>query len=168
LPIRVGSFDYRPMAADMAGEFPTLRHVVVAGEPGPNQTAYHTLSANGPADGRLLDQRRPDPSDVSTMLLSGGTTSLSKLIPRTHNDYVYNARVCAEVAGFLRGHGVHGHAAAGAQLQPGVPGMLGTFHAGGTLVIARNTDAGEVFGTVARERVTNLAAVVPLITDVVE
>ena len=34
------------------------------------------------------------------MLLSGGTTSLSKLIPRTHNDYVYNARVCAEVAGF--------------------------------------------------------------------
>ena len=43
---------------------------------------------------------RPDPADVSTMLLSGGTTSLSKLIPRTHNDYVLNARLCAEVAGF--------------------------------------------------------------------
>ena len=42
--------------------------------------------------------------------------------------------------------------------------MLGAFHAGGTLVIARNTDADEVFATVARERVTNLAAVVPLIT----
>ena len=35
---RVGSFDYRPMAAEMAAEFPSLRHVVVAGEPGPNQT----------------------------------------------------------------------------------------------------------------------------------
>jgi 2,3-dihydroxybenzoate-AMP ligase len=28
------------------------------------------------------------------MLLSGGTTSLSKLIPRTHDDYVLNARLC--------------------------------------------------------------------------
>ena len=42
--------------------------------------------------------------------------------------------------------------------------MLGVFHAGGTLVIARGTDATEVFTTVARERVTNMAAVVPLIT----
>ena len=33
-------------------------------------------------------------------------------------------------------------------------GMLGVFHAGGTLVIATNTDAGEVFRTVTRERVT--------------
>ena len=44
------------------------------------------------------------------------------------------------------------------------PGMLGAFHAGGTLVIARSTDPAEVFTTVARERVTNMAAVVPLIT----
>ena len=42
--------------------------------------------------------------------------------------------------------------------------MLGAFYAGGTLVIARSTDAADVFTTVARERVTNMAAVVPLIT----
>ena len=44
------------------------------------------------------------------------------------------------------------------------PGMLGVFHAGGTLVISKGTDASEVFVTVARERVTTVAAVVPLIT----
>ena len=44
------------------------------------------------------------------------------------------------------------------------PGMLGVFHAGGTLVIAKGTDAAEVFTTIARERVTTVAAVVPLIT----
>ena len=161
---RVGSFDYRPMAADMTSEFPTLRHVVVAGEPGPNQTAYITLSAGDGADDRLLNERRPDPSDVSTMLLSGGTTSLAKLIPRTHDDYVYNARVCAEVAGFSADTVFMAMLPLAHNYNLACPGMLGVFHAGGTLVIATNTDAGEVFRTVARERVTNLAAVVPLIT----
>src|SRR6185295_1365998 len=93
---RVGSFDYRPMAAEIASEFSRLRHVVVVGEPGPNQRSYGSLISSDAVDDDLVARVRPDPADVSTMLLSGGTTSLSKLIPRTHNDYVYNARVCAE------------------------------------------------------------------------
>jgi 2,3-dihydroxybenzoate-AMP ligase len=161
---RVGSFDYRPMAADIAGEFASLRHVVVAGEPGPNQTAYHTLSVDGRADDHLHDERRPDPTDVSTMLLSGGTTSLSKLIPRTHNDYVYNVRVCAEVAGFSADTVFMAMLPLAHNYNLACPGMLGVFHAGGTLVIAGSTDAGELFATIAREQVTNVAAVVPLIT----
>src|SRR5262245_31184261 len=161
---RVGAFDYRPMAADMVAEFPFLRHVVVAGEPGPNQIAFHTLSVSGPADDGLLDQRRPDPSEVSTMLLSGGTTSLSKLIPRTHNDYVYNARVCAEVAGFSADTVFMAMLPLAHNYNLACPGMLGAFRAGGTLVIAGSMDADEVFTTLARERVTDMAAVVPLIT----
>ena len=42
---------------------------------------------------------RPDSSEVATMLLSGGTTSMSKLIPRTHDDYALNARLCGTAAG---------------------------------------------------------------------
>ena len=161
---RVGSFDYRPMAAEMAAEFRFLRHVVVTGEPGPGQLPYRALSANGTDDDRLFDERRPDPSDVSTMLLSGGTTSLSKLIPRTHNDYVYNARVCGEVAGFSSNTVFMAMLPLGHNYNLACPGMLGVFHAGGTLVIARSTDTDELFTTVDRERVTNMAAVVPLIT----
>jgi 2,3-dihydroxybenzoate-AMP ligase len=44
------------------------------------------------------------------------------------------------------------------------PGLLGAFYAGATLVIARSTESNEVFATVARERVTVVAAAVPLIT----
>ncbi len=29
--------------------------------------------------------------------LSGGTTGIPKLIPRTHNDYAYNSKIAAEV-----------------------------------------------------------------------
>jgi 2,3-dihydroxybenzoate-AMP ligase len=41
---------------------------------------------------------------------------------------------------------------------------LGVFYAGGTLVIAESTNADDVFASVSRERVTVIAAVVPLIT----
>ena len=118
---RVGSFDYRPMAAEIAAEFPSLRHVVVVGRAGAGPDGVSLAVVERRGRRRCSSTRvRPDPSDVSTMLLSGGTTSLSKLIPRTHNDYVYNARVCAEVAGFSSRHRVPGHAAARAQLQPGL------------------------------------------------
>ena len=164
IPDRVGSFDYRAMAAEIADEFPSLAHVVVVGEPGPGQTAFLPLAAYEPADDDELGRLRPDPSDVSTMLLSGGTTSLSKLIPRTHNDYVYNARTCAETAGFSAETVLLAILPLGHNYNLACPGMLGVFHAGGTLVIAKGADATEVFTTIARERVTTVAAVVPLIT----
>jgi 2,3-dihydroxybenzoate---[aryl-carrier protein] ligase len=160
---RVGSFDYRPMAAEIAPEFPSLRHVVVLGEPGANQTPYESLVSNDAGDDGFLARVRPNPSDVSTMLLSGGTTALSKLIPRTHNDYVYNARVCSEVAGFSGGTVFLALLPLGHNYNLACPGLLGALSAGGTLVLARSTDPDEVFTTIARERVTNVAAVVPLI-----
>ncbi len=97
------------------------------------------LAVNEPADEDVLEVR-PDPSDVTTMLLSGGTTSLSKLIPRTHNDYVYNARICSEVAGFSADTVFLAILPLGHNYNLACPGMLGVFHGGGTLVIARGTE----------------------------
>ena len=79
------------------------------------------------------------------MLLSGGTTSLSKLIPRTHNDYVSTRGLCAEAAGFSADTVFMAILPLGHNYNLASPGMLGAFHAGGTLVIATGTDAAEVF-----------------------
>ena len=138
--------------------------MIVVGEPGPGQAPFAALAEHGLAAEDLLRRQRPDPADVSTMLLSGGTTSLSKLIPRTHNDYVYNARICSEVAGFSAETVFLAILPLGHNYNLACPGMLGVFHAGGTLVISRGTDPAEVFTTIERERVTTVAAVVPLIT----
>lgn len=35
-----------------------------------------------------LEEFKPDPNDICTQQLSGGTTGLPKSIPRTHNDYI--------------------------------------------------------------------------------
>jgi len=45
------------------------------------------------------------------------------------------------------------------------PGMLGAFSCGATLVIAPGTDTEAIFSTVQRERVTVIAAAVPLISN---
>lgn len=37
-----------------------------------------------------------DGYETAVLLLSGGTTGVPKLIPRTHTDYMYNARMSAK------------------------------------------------------------------------
>lgn len=169
LPDVIGSFDYRPMATELAAEFASLRHLIVAGEPAPGQHALDPLIAGDEVTDRESVSRlravRPAPDEVSTMLLSGGTTSVSKLIPRTHNDYVLNARLCARAAGFDSGTVFMAILPLGHNYNLASPGLLGTFSAGGTVVIATATDAETVFATVQRERVTVIASVVPLISN---
>jgi len=158
IPDVVGGFDFRAMASQMRSEFPGLKHVLVAGEPAPGQLALGSLpDAPAPVAG-------PRPADVSTMLLSGGTTSLSKLIPRTHDDYVLNARLCGAAAGFNERTVLMAILPLGHNYNLASPGMLGAFYHGGTVVLASGTNVDEVFSLVQRERVTVIAAVVPLIT----
>jgi 2,3-dihydroxybenzoate-AMP ligase len=163
IPDVVGSFDYRAMAATMVAEMPTLAYVVVVGEPGPGQTGFAELVAEFGTHPQGVEAVHVDPSSISTMLLSGGTTSMSKLIPRTHDDYVLNARLCGAAAGFGDDTVFMAMLPLGHNYNLASPGLLGAFYYGGTVVVAPAADGDTVFGLVERERVTVLAAAVPLI-----
>ncbi len=167
IPDRLGNFDYREMAREVCGERPGVA-VFVVGEPGPGQHDLRAMLAasldEAEADRRLADVR-PDPSEVATMLLSGGTTSLSKLIPRTHDDYVLNARLCGRAGGFDEATVFMAILPLGHNYNLASPGMLGCFYYGGTVVLAASGDAAEVFSLVQREHVSAIAAVVPLISN---
>ena len=158
IPDVVGGFDFRVMAGQMQAEFRALKHVLVAGEPAAGQLAMGSLPDAPPA------VARPKPADVATMLLSGGTTSLSKLIPRTHDDYVLNARLCGAAGGFSERTVFMAILPLGHNYNLASPGMLGAFYYGGTVVLASGAKVEEVFSLVQRERVTVIAAVLPLIT----
>src|SRR5207253_7154126 len=56
------------------------------------ETIRELLRSNTPLDARLLDTVEVDPDEPCILQLSGGTTGVPKLIPRTNNDYVYNTR----------------------------------------------------------------------------
>ncbi len=163
IPDVVGSFDHRAMADELATEFPTLAHVIVVGEARPTQTSLASLIDDFGGATEALASVHVDPSSISTMLLSGGTTAMSKLIPRTHDDYVLNARLCGLAAGFDESTVHLAMLPLGHNYNLASPGILGAFYHGGTVVIAPSADADTVFGLVERERVTVIAAAVPLI-----
>ena len=157
---QAGGFDFRAMAEQLRPDAPSLRHVIVLGETGPGQLAYAELMRGGDFD---EPQVGVDPAEVGTMLLSGGTTSMSKLIPRTHQDYVLNARLCGRVAGFGEDTVFMAILPLGHNYNLASPGLLATLLYGGTVVLAPSTQADDIFAAVQRERVTHIAAVVPLI-----
>ncbi|MFD7548724.1 (2,3-dihydroxybenzoyl)adenylate synthase [Streptomyces sp. NPDC059816] len=151
-----GGFDYRQLAADIQAQAPALRYVLVDGEPGP----FHALAEVDAAPRELPE---PDPTDLALLLVSGGTTGVPKLIPRTHNDYGYNARASAEACE-LDADTVYLACLPIAHNFPlACPGMLGTLAVGGRVVLAPSPDPGDAFPLIASERVTHTALVPPLI-----
>ena len=152
-----GGFDYRELAAAVRAQAPALREVLVAGEPGP----FGALA--GVDSDPLGELPAPDPADIALLLVSGGTTNVPKLIPRTHDDYALNARASAAVCG-VDGDCVYLAALPVAHnFALACPGVLGTLGAGGTVVLAPSPAPGDCFELIARERVTLTALVPPLI-----
>ena len=88
------------MAKEIQQEVPSLKHLIAVGEGTEKGIAYTGPWLAEPDETAVppdfLARHRPDPFDVALFLRSGGTTGIPKLIPRTHADYIYNARQCAE------------------------------------------------------------------------
>jgi 2,3-dihydroxybenzoate-AMP ligase len=132
-----------------------VEHVIVDGEP-EEFTALPSLDADPvPIDG-------PAPSDVGVLLLSGGTTGLPKLIPRTHRDYVYNLEASAEVCGFTPSTVYLVVLPAAHNFALACPGVLGVFSTGGTVVLSPSGSPDDAFPLIERERATVCAVVPPI------
>ena len=167
IPDVLRGFDYRAMAEEMRPLCPALKHVFVAGEPLRGQVGLASLLEDSKANAEnqaVLREVRLDPSEVALMLLSGGTTSLSKLIPRTHNDYVYNALQCGRIGGLDETAVLMPILPLGHNYNLSSPGLMGTLYLGGTVVLAPSPDPETVFPLIERERVSVVPAAIPIIS----
>lgn len=159
-------FDYRELAEEVQQNDSQLKYVFVVGETKGTQISISKL-LNTPVDSQWAEvalKTRPDPSEVALMLLSGGTTGLSKLIPRTHNDYVYNSRQCGEVSQFNEKTVFLGLLPLAHNYNLACPGILATYAYGGKVVISPAMDPDTVFSLVEKEKVTIIPAAVPLVS----
>ncbi|SEN85653.1 2,3-dihydroxybenzoate-AMP ligase [Paracoccus alcaliphilus] len=148
-------FDYRPLASAVQQEVPGIAHVVVIGDPGP----HLALDALPASDAELP---QVDPSSVAFLQISGGSTGLSKLIPRTHDDYIYSFRASAEICG-LGPDSVYMAALPVAHNFPmSSPGLMGALYAGSRVVMCPNPSAETAFGLIAAEGVTITGVVPPV------
>jgi 2,3-dihydroxybenzoate-AMP ligase len=139
--------DHRRLAGEVARTAPALKHVLVAGEPG-----EHTGLADVTAP--PADLPPPDPADVALCLLSGGTTGTPKLIPRTHDDYLYQIRQTAREMRLDRSGAYLAALPVSHNAALGCPGVLGALLVGARAVLAASPAPDEVFPLIAQERVT--------------
>lgn len=164
-PLEFRGFNYVDLARKIAPDTPTLKHLLIAGENLPKgvHAIADMLSQPNPRGAALLDDLRPAASDVAFFLLSGGTTGLPKLIPRTHDDYEYNFSRAAELSG-ISGDSVYLIALPISHNFPlGSPGALGVFSRGGCVVLAPTPSPEATLPLVESKRIT-MTAQVPAVT----
>ena len=160
IPDSASGFDYRPMAQELSRDHPGLRHVIVDGDPGPFTSWSQVCASNV----QRPEPHNPDPASPALLLVSGGTTGTPKLIPRTHNDYVYNATASAELCK-LTAEDVYMAALPAAHNFPlACPGLLGAIAVGAPTVFLSNPSPESAFGAIARHGVT-VTALVPALAN---
>ncbi|MBB3600505.1 mycobactin salicyl-AMP ligase [Mycolicibacterium sp. BK556] len=147
-------FDFRAMAERLLERDNKLRHIIVDGDAGPH-ISWPQLCAG---DGRP-PQLCPDTCGPAVLLVSGGTTGAPKLIPRTHDDYVYNATASAQLCELTDADVYLVSLPAGHNFPLACPGLLGAMTVGATVVFGRDPSPEAAFATIARHGVTATALV---------
>ena len=114
----------------LAASCRSVRGLIVSGaSPGPGEVLLRDVIAGAAGEPPAHRDQVPAPADVALYLLSGGTTGLPKLIPRTHRDYVCNLKVSAAAAGlgpgsrYLAALPVCHNFALGCPIAAAVPGL---------------------------------------------
>lgn len=155
---RQDDFDFRALARTVRAEVPCLERIIIDGN-----AADHTALDD------LLDEPgelpENDPGALALFQLSGGSTGVPKLIPRTHDDYLYSVRASAELCGLCRDTTYLAVLPLGHNFPLSSPGSLGTLWAGGQVVVSPHPAPDTVFPLIERAGVT-IAAVVPPIARI--
>lgn len=147
-------FDHAALARDLKKDFPALR-LILATEPAPGCIPLSNR-------GEIASQAPAVPGDsfgAALFLLSGGTTGLPKLIPRTHADYLYNARAAAEVCGLDSASRILLALPVGHNFPLACPGLIGAMLSGASAILTQATNPAELAALVERESITHLPCV---------
>ena len=157
-------FDYRNLVWRIREASKTLRFGIILGEAPEGFLSLKELVER--QSKRSQDDPKKvviDPEDPAVFQLSGGTTGIPKLIPRTHNDYVYNARMAAAVTGVGPDKILLIVLPLAHNLPLACPGLHGYLLHGGKVVLANTTRSEDVFRLIERHRVTHIAVVPALL-----
>ncbi|MEU6357588.1 (2,3-dihydroxybenzoyl)adenylate synthase [Streptomyces sp. NPDC047072] len=156
IPGVYGGFDHRDLASRVRKRTPSLRYVFVAGDPG-----EHTALDEVPRE-PSAPPAGPAPHELAFLQLSGGTTGVPKLIPRTHDDYLYSLWGSNEICGVDADTRFLVALPAAHNFPMSSPGWLGVLYAGGTSVLCPKPDPATAFPLIESERITMTGLVPPL------
>src|SRR5438046_2359462 len=161
-PERQGDFEFEPMIRRVQQENASLRLCISLNQlSGLIERKPHLPVAE-------LQKIRIDPTDPCIFQLSGGTTGIPKLIPRTHNDYAYNSKTAAPVCGVTRDSVLLLALPIAHNLPLACPGIQGYFFNGGKVVLSPTTKPDRMFSLIEKHRVTHIKVVPALLIRLID
>lgn len=149
---RFGLTSYVDVAAEIGEEFSGMATVVVP-------VGDESWAAGPP----LPRENRALPADVAFLQLSGGTTGTPKLIPRTHDDYLYSVRESAVICHIDEASVMLAVLPISHNFTMSSPGLLGMVAVGGCVVMAPDPSPDTCLRLVEEYGVTHAPLVPPVL-----
>jgi 2,3-dihydroxybenzoate-AMP ligase len=151
-------------AADALHDYPAM----AAGLPGDQLRI--TLGSTAPAGMIPISQvsasprdfPATDPSGLALLQCSTGSTGVPKLIPRTHDDYLYAGRACVDACALTKDDRYLAALPAAHNFALISPGVLGCLSAGIPVIFSPTPSPGDWFAAIEREQVTLTSLVPPV------
>jgi len=162
-PDRHRDFDFRAMVRRIQDGAPGLKWPIVLGDAADGFLSLADLLQDQGRDASVLERIAIDPSDPALFLLSGGTTGVPKLIPRTHNDYVYNSKMAASVCDIREGDVLLDVLPISHNLPLACPGLQGFLFHGQSIVLTTDPSPEAVFALIEQHRVSHIHVVPALL-----
>lgn len=165
----LAKFDLSAFAVEMQPKTGVAHIIATGGAKRPGVQSLEALIAGIDAAEarRAIEALSIDPWNVAIFQLSGGTTGLPKVIPRFHNDYLYNSLAVAKWVGVTKDTVVYWPLPA--VHNAGMVGFnLPTHLMGGAVVVTEEVDADTFLSTIERERVTYTGGALPIVVRSIE
>src|SRR5499427_9663042 len=158
-PARAGDADFDVLHRRVRADNQNLRLSILQGgppEPAEGYISLEQLHERQPTQHTTADLERIagqiDPDAPAVMQLSGGTTGVPKLIPRTHNDYAFNSKLAVSVCDVREGDVLLDVLPIAHNLPLACPGLQGFLLSGATVCLAASSRAPGVFAVIDRHR----------------
>ena len=163
-PVRARDFDYTELIRRIRNAHTNLRLGIILGAaPKDFLSLTELIERKSARSADELQSITIDPEDPALFQLSGGTTGVPKLIPRTHNDYVYNSKMAASVTSVGPDKILLDVLPLAHNLPLACPGLQGFLLHGGKVVLANTTRGEDIFPLIERHRITHVAVVPALL-----
>ena len=169
-PARAKDADFDELHRRVRAEHAGLRLSILQGGPPEPDDGYLSLEAlheREPTGHTAADLERIasriDPDDPAVFQLSGGTTGIPKLIPRTHNDYAFNSKLAVSVCDVRDGDVLLDVLPIAHNLPLACPGLQGFLLSGATVCLLASTRGLAVFPAIDRYQVTHIHVVPALL-----
>lgn len=157
-------FSFTDMVARIKAESSHLKFGIVHGKaPDGFISLADLIERPSTRDASELAQIQIDPCSPAVFLLSGGTTGIPKLIPRTHNDYILNSKLAAAVCDIREGDVLLDVLPIAHNLPLACPGLQGFLSRGCTVVLHTSTAPEQVFPLIDKYKVTHIHLVPALL-----